>query len=204
MPRINTEYNTKYHEVAKKKIIAAGLDVAMENGWEAVTLDAIAQNVGVTKPALYSYFENREALLREVVLEMFRNIRIGTETIFSDDDDIHRIIRNLASLIFERQVPYANKGRGLPVGLPQNPKFREEFTNIFDSNQIIISDGLARLKAKGILSQEVEPDSATCMIMAMSMGLRISSHFLGKDSESVKQIWIEAVERLLLIGSDKG
>ena len=68
----------------------------MEHGWDAVTLDAIAQNVGVTKPALYSYFKNREALLREVTLEVVRNIQAGLGTTLAHDNDIHRIIWDFA------------------------------------------------------------------------------------------------------------
>ena len=71
MARINAK------EDAKKKIIAAALDIAAEHGWDAVTLDAIAQNVGVTKPALYSYFENREALLRDVLFEVVPEYPVG-------------------------------------------------------------------------------------------------------------------------------
>jgi AcrR family transcriptional regulator len=54
MPRINTEYR----EDAKKKIIDAAVEVAAEDGWGALTLDAVARKVGVTKGAFYSYFAN--------------------------------------------------------------------------------------------------------------------------------------------------
>jgi len=71
MPRINTEYR----EDAKKKIIAAALDVAATSGWGALTLDAIAQKVGVTKGAFYSYFKNSSTLMQDVIIEMIRIIR---------------------------------------------------------------------------------------------------------------------------------
>ena len=200
MSRINTEYHTDYREGAKKKIIAAALDVAAENGWDAVTLDAIAQNVGVSKPALYSYFENREALLRDVVLEVVENIRTGLETILGQEEDIHVIVRNLAGLLFERQNAYANIFFLLPTKRPQDPEYREEFIHIFDTCRVLIRDCFARVKTKGNLSREVDPDTATYMIIAMSMGLLTSSDFLEMDVDAAKKIWIDAVERLLLIG----
>lgn len=198
MPRINTEYR----EDAKKKIIAAALDVAAEIGWDAVTLDAIAQNVGVSKPALYSYFENREALLRDVVLEVVQNIQAGLETILAQDEDIHLIIRNLAELLFEQQKPYASIFFLLPTRRPQDPKYRGEFIHIFDNCRILIRDCLARVKARGNVSREVDPDTATYMIIAMSMGLLTSSDFLEMGVDAAKKIWIDAVQRLLLIGPD--
>ena len=204
MSRINTEYHTEYREDAKKKIITAALDVAAEQGWDAVTLDAIAQNIGVTKPALYSYFKNREALLREVTLEVVRNILTGLETTLAHDDDIHRIILNLARLIFEQQRSNANIFFQLPIRLRQDPKNREEFTRIFNNGRLIIRDCLARVKSQGKLSQRIDPDAATCTIIAMTMGLLTSSDFLEMDVDTAKMIWIDAVQRLLLIGPGTG
>jgi len=201
MSRINTEYHTEYREDAKKKIIAAALDVAAEHGWDAVTLDAIAQNVGVTKPALYSYFKNREALLREVTLEVVRNIQAGLGTTLAHDNDIHRIIRDLAELLFEQQKPYANIFFQLPTRLRQDPKNREEFVHVFDNCRIIIRDCLARMKSQGEQLRAIDPDAAAYMIIAMTMGLLTSSDFLKMRVNAAKKIWIDAVERYLLIMS---
>jgi AcrR family transcriptional regulator len=196
MPRINTEYR----EDAKKKIIAAALEVVAEKGWDAVTIEAIAQRVGVTKGALYTYFENREELLREVSFAVFRNIRVSFEATLADEDDIHKIIRNLAELIFEQQKPYATIFYQLPLRLPQDPSYRKEFLHIFDNNRILIRDCLARMKAEGKLPQNVDPEAASSTIIAMTIGLRISALFLGKDSDTAKKIWIDSVERILGIG----
>jgi len=200
MPRINAEYR----DDARKKIMAAALDLAMENGWDAVTLDAIAQNVGVTKPALYSYFDNIEALLREVNLEAVRNIQAGLEATFAHTNDIRRIIRSLADLIFEQQKPYANIIFQMPTRLRQDPKHREEFTRMFDHSRIIIRDGLVREKSRGNLLDEIDPDAVTCMIIAMTMGLQTNSDFLNLDVVAAKKIWIDAVERLLLLVPGNG
>ena len=200
MSRINTEYHTEYREDAKKKIIAAALDVAAEHGWDAVTLDAIAQNIGVTKPALYSYFKNREALLRDVTLEVVRNIQTGLETTLAYDNDIHRIIRNLAKLLFEQQKPYANIFFQLPARMRQDAKNHEEFAHFFDKSRTVIRDSLTRIKSDGELLRAIDPDAAAYMIIAMTMGLLTSSDFLEMDINEAKKIWIDTVERYLLIG----
>ncbi len=200
MSRINTEFRAEYREDAKKKIIAAALDVATEHGWDSVTLDAIARHVGVTKPALYSYFKNREALLREVTLEVAWSIRTGLETTLAHDDDIPEIIRNLAELFFERQKTFASIFFLLPTRRPHYPAYRQEFIRIFDDCRILIRDCLARIKTKGKMLRIVNPDTATYMIIAMTMGLLGSSDFLEMDVDTSKKIWIEAMQRLLLIG----
>jgi len=196
MPRINA------HEDARKKIIAGALEVAAEKGWDAVTLEAIAQNVGVSKPALYSYFDNREALLRAIIHEVAENIHAGLEKILTQSDDIHHIIQNLAELLFEQQKPYANIFFLLPSRPSPDPKHPEEFVHLFDKSRILLRDCLVRLKSKRELPPQVDPDAANYMILAMTMGMLTSFRFLEMDSNTVKKIWIEAMERYLLIESD--
>lgn len=195
MPRIKT----RHREEARNQIIAAALAIAAKDGWDAVTLDAIAQHVGVTKPALYSYFENRDELLHEVVLEVILNIRNEIETIVTKDDDIHFIIQKLAGLLFEQQKTYASIFFLLPTRPPQDPEYREEFIQIFDSSRILIHDCLVRVKGEGKLTLGVDPDKATSIVIAMSMGMLISLDFLEMDAGEAKTIWIEAVERALLL-----
>lgn len=195
MPRIKT----RHREEARNQIIAAALTIAAKNGWDEVTLDAIAQHVGVTKPALYSYFKNRDELLHEVVLEVILNIRNEIETIVTKGDDIHLIIQKLAGLLFEQQKTYASIFFLLPARPPQDPEYREEFIQIFDSSRILIRDCLVRVKGEGKFALGVDPDKATSTIIAMSMGLLISSDFLEMDAREAKTIWIEAVERALLL-----
>jgi AcrR family transcriptional regulator len=45
--------------------------ILVEQGPEAVTLRAIARDMGVTAPALYRYFESHEELLRRIVGDIF-------------------------------------------------------------------------------------------------------------------------------------
>jgi len=200
MPRINTEYR----EDAKKKIIAAAIEIASEKSWDAVTMDAIAKKVGVTKGALYAYFDNSEALLRAVILEVFANVRAGLTDTLADDEDVHRIVRNLAELIFEQQKPYSTIFYQLPIRIPQDEQYREEFSRIFDANRIIICNCLKGLRTKKKLPETIDPEEVSHAIIGLTMGLRITSLFLGKDSEKTKKIWIDSVERLLMAGPGAG
>jgi AcrR family transcriptional regulator len=48
--------------------------ILVEQGPEAVTLRAIAREMGVTAPALYRYFDSHEELIRRVVGDMFAEL----------------------------------------------------------------------------------------------------------------------------------
>jgi len=199
MPRINAEYR----EDAQKKIIAAAIAIASESGWESVTMEAIARRIGVTKGALYAYFDNSEALLRMVILEVFSNVRAGLTRTLENSAAIHSMILGLADLIFEQQKPYATIFCQLPMRLPQDTQYRQEFTQIFDGNRIVIRDCLDRMKADGRVSADLDPEMISEAIIGMTMGLRITSLFLGKDSDNAKKVWIDSVERLLGAGPDR-
>jgi len=201
MPRVIQ----KYHEDAKKRIIAAAIEVADEKGLDGVTLDAIAQNVGVSIPALYTYFENREALLSAVVLEVVRKTQVGLESVFSQNGNIRKTVEELASLLFEERKSYTNIFFQLPVLVRQNPKARDELSEIFHTIRVIIHDYLVRKKNEEMLSQKVDPDEATRIIFAITIGLNFSSLVMElQDINTIRKTWIDTVERSLLIGTEQG
>ena len=82
-----------------REIIAAALDVFSEKGFAAARLDDIAARAGVSKGALYLYFETKEDLFRAVV----------TETVVPDIDAVEAMVgayegdfATLARMVFSR------------------------------------------------------------------------------------------------------
>ena len=68
-------------EARPAECIAAALDVFVERGFAAAKLDDIAQRVGISKGALYLYFESKEALFKAVVQETLLPTIVEAETI---------------------------------------------------------------------------------------------------------------------------
>jgi AcrR family transcriptional regulator len=50
-------------EQRREQLLEAALDIALERGFHAVTVDAVARACGVTRPVVYSVFADRTALL---------------------------------------------------------------------------------------------------------------------------------------------
>jgi len=65
------------------EIVAAAFDVFAEKGFAAARLDDIAARAGVSKGALYLYFETKEALFRAVVHDVVAP-NVATLTAFAD------------------------------------------------------------------------------------------------------------------------
>ncbi len=69
----------------RTRVREAALEVFLRHGYRKVTMDDIAQGAGISRPALYLVFPNKEAVFREVV-------RVGL------DDLVERIEQGLTAL----------------------------------------------------------------------------------------------------------
>ena len=63
-------------EVRRAEILDAALDVFVEVGFERATLQDVADRAGVTKGALYHYFDSKDALFAELIAERLGS-RVG-------------------------------------------------------------------------------------------------------------------------------
>lgn len=193
MARINPEYRRD----AKRKIIDATIEVASEKGVAAVTLEDIAQKVGVTKGALYAYFENREALFREMTLEVFTRVRSELKKAFRESDDGPEIFSRITDLEYGDLKRYTNIISQMVTTVPQDPELQALYSTMFDKNVAFIGSQISRMQKKGTVSAEIAPEEAARAILALVIGLRITELHLKKDPEQLKRIWFDSVSRLL-------
>ena len=56
------------------RIVAAARVIAEREGWGAVTIRRLAQEIEYSQPVLYSHFENRDAIVAAVAVEGFKEI----------------------------------------------------------------------------------------------------------------------------------
>jgi AcrR family transcriptional regulator len=199
MARVNQEYR----EGATERIITAAIDVAIEKGWEAMTLEAIAQKVGVSIPALYSYFRNRDALENEVVNRVIQIHHDEFIATLSRDGDIHRIIQNYADLIFIRQIRYVNIYSLLPIRFLNDPMLHGKAADSMTAELDLISNCLERAKSREELKKDLDVDEAAQLISSLTAGTMIKLVFNSQINERIeRKRWITGVERILLISRD--
>src|SRR5580698_1333026 len=61
----------------ERRIVAAARGIAEREGWDAVTIRRLAQEIEYSQPVLYSHFESRDAIVAAVALEGFRDIALA-------------------------------------------------------------------------------------------------------------------------------
>ncbi len=72
-PRNKQQFEQIRHH-RKAAIEEAAMQLFAENGFDGVSISTIARKAGTSKGLLYNYFENKEALVREIVLEGVRQM----------------------------------------------------------------------------------------------------------------------------------
>ena len=195
MPRINTEYR----EDARKKIVDAAIDVAAENGWGNLTLEAIAQKVGVTKGAFYSYYRSSRELMQDVFLTMVRKIRDNVLERLENEDDIHVALEQLADFIFLQPKPFIPIFLQAIASMPRDPVLQKKVSDLFDENSRLIRAAITRFQDDGQIPREVDMEIVAMAIYPLTIGLGMMTHVIGKDPLQARQTWIISVERILML-----
>ncbi len=55
-------------------IFSVSLDMFLRLGYDGTTLDAVAESVGVTKPAIYYHFKSKDELFKELFRRLFESM----------------------------------------------------------------------------------------------------------------------------------
>ncbi|MFI9814897.1 TetR/AcrR family transcriptional regulator [Saccharothrix variisporea] len=64
----------KYREDTKEEAKRIALEQLAEQGVEGISVNAIAKRMGITGPALYRYFKNRDDLLTDLIRDAWRDL----------------------------------------------------------------------------------------------------------------------------------
>jgi AcrR family transcriptional regulator len=109
------------------RIVAAARMIAEREGWDAVTIRRLADEIEFSQPVLYSHFENRDAIVAAVAVEGFKDITAALRTAASESPGRRKALENVA-------LAYLGFALGRPAlyeamfVLPNNLRFAEADT----------------------------------------------------------------------------
>ena len=78
------------------RIVAAARVIAEREGWDAVTIRRLADEIEYSQPVLYSHFENRDAIVAAVAVEGFREITVALREAASGSTRRRNALKNVA------------------------------------------------------------------------------------------------------------
>ncbi len=92
----------------REAILAAAADLFLRRGLQQTSMDAVAEEAGVSKQTLYSHFEGKDALFRQVIRDKVENYQFSEEGVASLTGDAGRdlqaIGRQFLELLFDPEV----------------------------------------------------------------------------------------------------
>ena len=91
----------------ENRIIAAARLIAEGEGWGAVTIRRLAEEIEYSQPVLYSHFANRDAIVAAVAVEGFQDLTTALRTAACAVQDARDALESvaLAYLAFAREQP---------------------------------------------------------------------------------------------------
>lgn len=70
----------------RQSILAAARQIAIEEGWQAVTTRKVADRIEYSQPTIYEYFDNKEAILMALVYQGFERALSAMQAARSQHD----------------------------------------------------------------------------------------------------------------------
>jgi AcrR family transcriptional regulator len=177
------------------KIAAAARDVLIREGAAAVSMRRVAAVVGITPMAIYRHFADREALLRYVADDAFRDIaaRFTRPRSGGLEERMHGMLDDLLDValhephlykyVFTEPRPDA---RVLPGMAGESPTLR------------VVAETLAEGMADGTF-READPGRLTLTIVGLVQGLILLWHAgrIGLPEEGFRQLCHDGVNDVL-------
>src|SRR4051812_46436399 len=68
----------------RSRIIDAARDLFLDHGYSKVSTNEIAQSLGISKKTLYKEFENKEEILRAVLIPKLKRSALEIDTLIAD------------------------------------------------------------------------------------------------------------------------
>jgi AcrR family transcriptional regulator len=86
----------------KEKILNKAADLFLSYGFKSVTMDDIANSLGISKKTVYSHFQNKRHLVHDTTFYVFDQINEGICQICAGHDDPVRELYEIKSLVMEQ------------------------------------------------------------------------------------------------------
>jgi excisionase family DNA binding protein len=188
---IGTRMNT---EARKQEIVRAALETIGEHGVQGATVSRIAKGAGITSAALYSHFENRQAILLaalDVVYEqVFDSFRATTST--DPVERIRQIFQNHAEKVRDQDpTSHAHLFLEFVASAPEEG-LRDAIREKEFATASYLASIVEELQQQGKLAQTVDPELIAWLVAGWAWTGDVAS------SMGFNNIWYERVSPRLI------
>jgi AcrR family transcriptional regulator len=195
MPKVVPEYK----EEAKAKIVKAARVVFAKKGYHDATMDDVAKELGVSKGALYSYFESKEDLLKEVSLEGHQTLRkILSEA--SKCSNLEEALNEVYNLLIEQFKGNLHSHFEVIAQSSHDSKIRKIVFEDYQKTIEAVEAFVEEKKKQGVMKTDVDAEALAQLFTALYLGT-LAELVIGFPNREVHDHWIKSM--LLILGETK-
>ncbi len=188
MPKVVPEYKEK----ARERIIEQALKTFSERGYYRTRMTDIASELGVSKGAIYQYFESKDQLFIEAIIhhgetraEVVQRF-LGTGSLKSMS----------TGEFFDEMLQVRLSSVPLNVDLfremDRNDVLRKKLVEVAEGWGRRLVELVDQLKRKGEVRADVDSSSLSRGILAMRDGL-YSQLMMGAETSEVREAWVDVM-----------
>jgi AcrR family transcriptional regulator len=169
---------TQKSEMTRAAIVGAALDLAASDGLEAITLQAVADRIGISKSGVFSRVGSREALQKAVIEEFGRRF---VADVFVPAMQVPKGLPRLSEIVRRWLVRLrdveAHKGC------------------LYTSGAFELDDREGELRELGQLQPDTDPEQLVGEICSLAIGLVHDVRFLRdpRAAERAQATWLRLV-----------
>ena len=192
MPKVFPEYK----EAAKSKIVEAARIVFAKKGYREATMDDVAQEVGVSKGALYSYFKSKEDLLKEISLQGHQTLR----TILSETcayNNLEYALEQIYTTITEKYKGNLHTHFEIVAIASHDAQIRKIVFEDYQKDIEAIEAFLEEKKKQGAIRSGVDARVLADLFIALYMET-LAKLLIGYPNNEVHDGWIKSM--ILILG----
>ena len=183
----------------KQEILEAALELFSVQGFEATSISQIASAVGIRKASLYSHFENKQAILDELVKEVleryaahsvFAKTDWGKESDnlpFTPDDSVQMIKEQIRYILHDPHISKARKM--LVIEQFQNSELAKLQTKQNYSDVLEYFTGyIEQLIRQGVLAEEDPKIMAAQLCLPISVWINLCDREPDREPEVMELV----------------
>ena len=181
----------------KKQILVVAARLFVAGGYNGFSMRQIAEELGVTKPALYYHFKDKDDLILAVLINSLEEYSLMINACSDCDDSARLRLSHLVQSIFalepEKRVIIRVAGQEI---VHLSAESRKSFNDLYHANFI---DKITQLFQEGITSgefQSVDADLATRIFLGMvSPFFHLSDQNARQVADTILSIFFEGIMR---------
>lgn len=155
----------------EEKIIQKATALFLKFGFKSVTMDDIADEMGISKKTIYIHFKNKTALIKQCSFAVLERINIGIDAICAlDQNPIHELFEIKKFIMRQLENEEASPQYQLEKYYPDISKALHQ--NQFDTMLKCTKKNIARGIKQGLYRQNIDSDFIARLYFVGIIGIR--------------------------------